>query len=101
MIPGKSEKSVKVGNDLIGILLAKATPKIRGAILGRDYSGNTPPKGFAPLGFAPKGNQRDSLRDPGLGVLPKGTKGNTSLGRRLRRGGSAPPWPPYTPNRGF
>ncbi len=88
MIPGKSEESVKLGNNLIGIL-AKATPRLGGAILGRDLLRETPPKGFALLGFAPKGNQRDSLIP--LPLLWGG--GNTSLGEARERG-SAPPWPP-------
>ncbi len=34
MIPGKSEKSVKIGNNLIGTLLAKATPRLGGPSWG-------------------------------------------------------------------
>ena len=41
------EKSVKIGHRL-GILLANpSNPKIRGAILGMDYSGKHTPEGFA------------------------------------------------------
>ena len=47
-LPRKSEKSVKLGT-----IATRNTPQpnpsnpeIRGAILGRDYSGKHPPKGF-------------------------------------------------------
>ncbi len=88
MIPGKSEKSVKTGNNLIGILLAKATPRLGGPSWGGIYSGKHPPKGCPPWGVAPMATK---------GILdlwsPLG-EGNTALGEGSLGGVSPPMAPP-------